>query len=118
MQTLTVGADGSVAIPPEIFGHYGLQPGAEITLIKTERGLWLRPADAAAWALLRNWWESMTEEEKQEAREEAHDYWALSEEERDAIWNQGDEELARWLDEEDEDEDEDELAVSAVSATA
>ena len=39
-------------------------------------------------ALLDDWWRSLTQEEQREASQEAEAYDALSEEERDAIWNQ------------------------------
>ena len=88
MERLIVDGEGKVVIPPEIARKYGLRPGDEISLIATAGGVLVRPPDAEAWAWARAWWDSLTEEEKQSAREEAAAYESLSEEEREAIWNQ------------------------------
>jgi hypothetical protein len=49
-------------------------------------------------AKTRGWWNSLSAEDKRLAREEAHEYEALSEVERHAIWN----EFAESRDEKDE----------------
>jgi hypothetical protein len=60
---------------------------------------------------LEEWWNNLSDEERIEARKEAEWYESLTEAERDAFWNQGDEELKQWLDSStDEDDDDDDLA--------
>jgi len=88
MERLIVDAEGKVTIPPEIIHKYGLRPGDEISLVETADGLLVRVEDAEAWAWAQTWWNSLTEEEQQEARKEAEAYEALSTEERDAIWEE------------------------------
>lgn len=85
MERLIVDAEGKVTIPPEIIQKRGLRPGDEITLLETEYGLLVCQKGMA---LLDDWWSSLTEDEQREGRQEAEAYEALSEEERDAIWNQ------------------------------
>lgn len=85
MERLIVDAEGKVTIPPEIIQKRGLRPGDEITLLETEYGLLVCQKGMA---LLDDWWSSLTTEEQREARQEAEAYEALSEDQRDAIWNQ------------------------------
>ena len=85
MERLIVDAEGKVTIPPEIIQKRGLRPGDEIMLLETKYGLLVCQKGMA---LLDDWWSSLTEEDKRESRQEAEAYEALSEEERDAIWNQ------------------------------
>lgn len=91
-ETLVVDIEGRVVIPPEVGQKYGLRPGDKISLVEVAEGLLVRPLvqiqdpEVRAWA--ENWWNSLTEEGKIAARKEAEEYEALSEEERDAIWNQ------------------------------
>lgn len=87
-ETLVVDTEGRIVIPSEIALKRGLHPGDQIALLETDEGLLVRPEYAEARAWLDNWWGSLTEEEKIEARKEAEEYDALGEEERDAIWNQ------------------------------
>ena len=88
MEKLTVDAEGRIVIPPKVAHKYGLRPGEEVLLVETVGGLLIRPNDAEAWAWARGWWESLTEKEKRAARDEADRYESLTEDERDAIWNQ------------------------------
>src|SRR5947209_17796385 len=88
MEKLTVDAEGRIVIPPKVAHRYGLRPGEEVLLVETVGGLLIRPNDAEAWAWARGWWESLTEKEKRAARDEADRYESLTEDERDAIWNQ------------------------------
>lgn len=88
MERLMVDAEGKIVIPPEITQKHGLHPGDEISLVETANGLLVRVDDVEAWAWAQSWWKSLTDEEKREARQEAEAYEALSEEERDAVWNQ------------------------------
>jgi hypothetical protein len=85
METLVVGTDGSVTIPPDVILKSGVHPGEELTIIET----------AVGWTVYREgvdeetlaWWNSLMEQEPKEVRDEARRYEALSEEERGAIWN-------------------------------
>lgn len=103
MERLVIDTDGKIAIPPDLLRRRGLHPGDELTVLETGRGL-LVCHDGLA--LLDDWWESLTEEEKVEARKEATAYTALSEAERDDIWNEGSEEFDRWFDADDDEDDE------------
>ncbi|MGH9752511.1 MAG: hypothetical protein ACREA2_06975 [Blastocatellia bacterium] len=106
METLTIEAESNLIIPSEISRRSGLQPGDEIPLRDAADGLFLFIEDPEARAAAKEWWDSMSEEDRRLAREEAEWYESLSEEERDAIWNEGDGDLEKWLDEDDEEDDE------------
>jgi bifunctional DNA-binding transcriptional regulator/antitoxin component of YhaV-PrlF toxin-antitoxin module len=88
MERLVVDAEGKIVIPLAITQKYGLRPGDEISLVETANGLLVRVSDAEAWAWAHHWWNSLTDEEKRTARQEAEAYESLSEEERDAIWKE------------------------------
>jgi bifunctional DNA-binding transcriptional regulator/antitoxin component of YhaV-PrlF toxin-antitoxin module len=88
MERLVVDAEGKIVIPLEITQKHGLRPGDEISLVETANGLLVRVNDVEAWAWAQRWWNSLTEEEKRTALQEAEAYESLSEEERDAIWNE------------------------------
>ena len=111
METLVVDTEGRIVIPPEIAHKRGLRPGDQIALLETEEGLLVRPENAEARAWLKDCWNGLTEEEKIEARKEAEKYEALSEEERDAIWNQ----FPVSIEEEDEG---DEIDIAAIQSPA
>ncbi|MGH9838982.1 MAG: AbrB/MazE/SpoVT family DNA-binding domain-containing protein [Blastocatellia bacterium] len=119
MEELVVDAQGQVVISPDISRKFGLHPGERLTLVQTPEGVLI--CDEAQ-AFLEEWWHSLSEEDKIEARKEADWYESLSEEERDAMWNAGSEELEKWLEEEDdegEEEDEgDEIDVSTIQTSA
>jgi AbrB family looped-hinge helix DNA binding protein len=111
MELLFVDTEGKVVIPPEIMRKRGFRPGDQIAVLETEEGLLVRPEHAEARAWLEDWWNGLTEEEKFEARKEAEEYEALSEEERDAIWNQ----FPVSIEEEDEG---DEIDIAAIQSPA
>lgn len=118
-ETLVVDTEGRIVIPSGLTLKHGLRPGDQITVLETEEGLLVRPPaplpariddpEVRAWA--ENWWNSLTEKEKIDARKEAEEYWALSEEERDAIWNQ----FPVSIEEEDEG---DEIDITAIQNPA
>ncbi|MEK7830093.1 MAG: AbrB/MazE/SpoVT family DNA-binding domain-containing protein [Acidobacteriota bacterium] len=110
-KTLVVDAEGRIVIPSGITLKRGLHPGDQIAILETDEGLLVRPEHAEAKAWLDNWWNGMTDEEKIEARKEAEEYEALSEEERDAIWDQ----FPVSIEEEDEG---DEIDITAISNPA
>ncbi|MGE0128885.1 MAG: hypothetical protein AB7U82_12465 [Blastocatellales bacterium] len=119
METLTIEAESNLTIPEEILRNSGLQPGDEIPLHDANNRLFLFIEDPEARAAAQEWWNSMNEEERRLAREEAEWYESLSEEERDAIWNEGNEELEKWLDEDDDEDDEgDEFDISTTTRPA
>ncbi|MEW6207660.1 MAG: hypothetical protein AB1631_04785 [Acidobacteriota bacterium] len=104
MERLIVDAEGKVTIPSEIIQKRGLHPGDELTLLETEYGLLVCRKGLA---MLEEWWNSLTDEEKREARTEAEWYESLNEEQREAFWNQ----FPASIEEEDEG---DEIDLSAV----
>lgn len=116
METLTIEAESNLIIPSEISRNSGLRPGDEIPLRDASDGLFLFIEDPEARAAAKEWWDSMSEEDRRYAREEAEWYESLSEEERDAIWNEGNAELEKWLDEDDDEDDEGaEIDISSVT---
>jgi len=86
METLIIDADGKVTIPPEILHKRGLRPGDELALVEAAEGLLVYQGGADAETM--DWWNSLSEDERHLAREEARRYDALSEEERDALWQE------------------------------
>lgn len=96
MERVMVNSNGTVTIGPEMVNRLGLKPGDEMSVIETSLGWNIFSDDVDATTL--EWWESLTEDERKQAAIEAREYEALSEEERDSIWNQFDESL----DEDDE----------------
>jgi bifunctional DNA-binding transcriptional regulator/antitoxin component of YhaV-PrlF toxin-antitoxin module len=88
MERLVVDAEGKIVIPLEITQKHGLRPGDEISLIETANGMLVRVSDVEVWDWAQRWWNNLTEEENAAAREEAGAYESLSEEEREAIWNE------------------------------
>lgn len=59
----------------------------ELTLVEAAEGLLVYQGGADSETMA--WWNSLSEEERRPAKAEAHRYEALSEKERDAIWNEG-----------------------------
>lgn len=107
MERLVVDNEGKLVIPPEITDRFGLHPGDEVSLVQTPQSLIVC---SPGQALLEEWWNSLSDEDKAIARQEAEHYESLSEAERDAIWNEGAEELEKWLDgDEDDDAEEGEV---------
>jgi bifunctional DNA-binding transcriptional regulator/antitoxin component of YhaV-PrlF toxin-antitoxin module len=111
MERLVVNTEGQIIIPPAITQKHGLRPGDELSLVETANGLLVRVDDAEAWAWAQSWWNSLTTEQQRAARQEAETYEALSEEERDAIWNQFPESIAA-------DAEGDELDLSTLQRSA
>lgn len=85
-----VDAEGKVTLPATLIQRRGLRPGDSLELVEAAEGLLLyqKQMDPAVKAWMDNWWNSLTEEEKREARQEADWYESLSEAQQDAIWNQ------------------------------
>jgi bifunctional DNA-binding transcriptional regulator/antitoxin component of YhaV-PrlF toxin-antitoxin module len=86
MEILIVDAEGKVTIPQGIIRKRELRPGDELAVVEAAEGLLLYQGGADAEAMA--WWKELSEEERREAKEEAHRYWALSDEERDALWQE------------------------------
>lgn len=91
MERLVVDQSGGITIPPEWIQERGLRPGDELKVIKTNLG-WTVYSDEIDDTTLA-WLHSLTAEERRQAREEARWYESLSEEEKDAMWNEGAESL-------------------------
>jgi bifunctional DNA-binding transcriptional regulator/antitoxin component of YhaV-PrlF toxin-antitoxin module len=87
MERLIVDAEGKVIIPPEVIHKRWLRPGDELTLVEAAEGLLVYQGGADSETMA--WWNSLSEEERHLAEAEARRYEALSEGERDAIWNEG-----------------------------
>lgn len=87
MEKLIVDDEGKITIPPRILERRGLHPGDELTLVEAAEGLlvYQRGIDP----LTAGWWNSLNEDERRQAQDEAHRYQDLSEAERDRVWNEG-----------------------------
>ena len=90
MERLVVDAEGKVVIPPEVIHKRGLRPGDALMLVEAAEGflVYQGGSDTEAQA----WWQSLSPAEQQAAAE-ARRYEALSDAERDALWNEGAESL-------------------------
>jgi len=86
MEILIVDAEGKITIPPGIIQKRGLRPGDELALVEAAEGLLLYQGGVDAETMA--WWNDLSEEERRAAKEEAHRYWALSDEERGALWQE------------------------------
>jgi bifunctional DNA-binding transcriptional regulator/antitoxin component of YhaV-PrlF toxin-antitoxin module len=91
METLIVDAEGKVTIPPEVLQKRGLQPGDAVALVEAADGLLVYQGGIDPQTLA--WWQALSAEEQQHATAEARRYEALSDAERDALWNEGTETL-------------------------
>jgi bifunctional DNA-binding transcriptional regulator/antitoxin component of YhaV-PrlF toxin-antitoxin module len=105
METLIVDAEGKVTIPPEVLHKRGLRPGDAVALIEAAEGFLVYQGGVDPQTLA--WWQALSEEDQRHAAAEAHRYEALSDAERDALWNEGAETL-----EADAEDDECELPAS------
>jgi bifunctional DNA-binding transcriptional regulator/antitoxin component of YhaV-PrlF toxin-antitoxin module len=105
MEKLIVDAEGRIVIPPELTQKRDLHPGDEIVLVETAEGWLVRVKGVDPKTLA--WWNSLSEEDRRAAQEEARKYEALSEAERDAIWNEFAESL-------EEDAEGDEIDLSTI----
>lgn len=91
MKTLIVDAEGKVTIPAEVLHKRGLRPGDTVALVESAEGLLVYQAGVDPKTLA--WWHALNNEDQQRAAAEARNYEALSDAERDALWNEGAETL-------------------------
>jgi bifunctional DNA-binding transcriptional regulator/antitoxin component of YhaV-PrlF toxin-antitoxin module len=109
MERLVVDQDGKVTIPSEVIRKRGVRPGDELALVESDEGLLIYHGGVDSKTM--QWWNSLTEEERRQAREEARCYEAMSEQERDAIWNEGAESI-------EEEAEGDEVDLPAIQRSA
>ena len=86
MEKLTVDADGKITIPPEVIQKRGLHPGDELRLVEAAEGLLVYQGGVDEKTSA--WWNSLDAERRLLAEDEARRYESLSEQQRDAIWNE------------------------------
>lgn len=86
MEKLTVDADGKIIIPPEVIHKRGLHPGDELTLVESAEGLLVYQGGVDKKTLA--WWNRLDDGRRLLAEDDARGYESLSEQERDAIWNE------------------------------
>ena len=86
MEKLTVDADGKITIPPEVIQKRGLHPGDELALVESAEGLLVYQGGVDEKTSA--WWNSLDAERRLLAEDEARRYESLSEQQRDAIWNE------------------------------
>ncbi len=91
MEVLTVDTQGGIFIPPEVANKWGFGPGDSVVFVETAEGVLIRLEGIDRKTL--EWWNSLSDEDRRIARDEAQKYEALSEEERDAIWNEFDDSI-------------------------
>lgn len=91
MERLIVDAEGKVVIPHEVIHKRGLRPGDVLTLVEAEEGMLVYQGGTDPETLA--WWNSLSEDARQQAKAEARRYEAVSEAERDAMWNEDAESL-------------------------
>ncbi|MFL6277384.1 MAG: AbrB/MazE/SpoVT family DNA-binding domain-containing protein [Blastocatellia bacterium] len=90
MDRLIVDEEGKVTIPQEIIQKRGLRPGDELALVESAEGLLVyQGVDPKS----QQWWGGLNDDERRLAAEEAHRYEALTEQERDALWEEDAESL-------------------------
>lgn len=120
MDRLIVDQNGGVMIPAALLQKYGLHPGDQLSLCETEDGWRIyrhsNSSEQPAW--WSDWWNGLTEEERQQARAEAREYWSLSEAERDAIWDTYDESLEILGEDDEDDQEEDEIDIITAKHSA
>ena len=86
MEKLTVDADGKITIPPEVIQKRGLHPGDELSLVESAEGLLVYQGGVDDKTSA--WWNSLDTGQRWLAEDEARRYESLSEQHRDAIWNE------------------------------
>lgn len=86
MEKLTVDADGKITIPPEVIQKRGLHPGDELRLVEAAEGLLVYQGGVDEKTSA--WWNSLDDGQRLLAEDEARRYESLSEQQRDAIWNE------------------------------
>ena len=91
MEKLTVDADGKIVIPPEVIQKRGLHPGDELTLVESPEGLLVYQGGVDE--KTSEWWNRLDDRQRLLAEDDARRYESLSEQERDAIWNEGPESI-------------------------
>ena len=91
METLIVDAEGKITIPSAVLQKRGLQPGDAVALVESAEGLLVYQGGIDPKTLA--WWQTLSDEERHLAEAEARRYEALSDAERDALWNEGAETL-------------------------
>jgi AbrB family looped-hinge helix DNA binding protein len=86
MEKLTVDADGKIVIPPEVSQKRGLHPGDELTLVECAEGLLVYHGGVdektAAWL------NKLDDRQRRLAEGHALRYESLSEQQRNALWNE------------------------------
>lgn len=87
MEKLIVDAEGKITIPPHVLERRGLRPGDELSLVEAADGLLVYQNRVDAQTT--RWLSSLSDDERKLALEEARRYEGMSEEERDALWNEG-----------------------------
>ncbi|HEY0365975.1 MAG TPA: AbrB/MazE/SpoVT family DNA-binding domain-containing protein [Pyrinomonadaceae bacterium] len=86
MEKLTVDAEGKIVIPPEVIQKRGLHPGDELTLVESAEGLLVYQGGVHKKTLA--WWNRLDDRQRLLAEDYALRDENLSEQERDASWNQ------------------------------
>ncbi|MGE0822510.1 MAG: AbrB/MazE/SpoVT family DNA-binding domain-containing protein [Candidatus Binatia bacterium] len=91
IERLVVDAEGKVTIPAEVIQRRGLHPGDALALVEVAEGLLVYQGvtDPETQA----WWNTLDAEQRRQAEVEARRYEALSEEQQDTIWNEGEESI-------------------------
>jgi bifunctional DNA-binding transcriptional regulator/antitoxin component of YhaV-PrlF toxin-antitoxin module len=87
MTKLIVDTEGKVTIPPEVIQKRGLRPGDELALVESAEGLLVYQGGVDAKTL--EWWERLSDAERQLATAEARRYAQLSAAAQEALWNEG-----------------------------
>lgn len=87
MEKLIVDAEGKITIPPHVLERHGLRPGDELSLVEAADGLLVYQNKVDPQTAL--WLSSLSDDERRLALEEARRYESMSEEESDALWNEG-----------------------------
>ena len=91
METLIVDAEGKLTIPPEVLQKRGLRTSDVVALVESAEGWFVYQGGVDSQTLA--WWHALSDEDKHRAAAEARRYEALSDAERDALWNEGAERL-------------------------
>ena len=86
MEKLTVDADGKITIPPEVIQKRGLHPGDELALVEAAEGLLVYQGGVDEKTSA--WWNGLDDGQRLLAEDEARRDESLSEQQRDAIWNE------------------------------
>jgi bifunctional DNA-binding transcriptional regulator/antitoxin component of YhaV-PrlF toxin-antitoxin module len=92
MEKLIVDAEGKVVLPPTVIQKRGLRPGDELALVEVAEGLLVYQGGTDLATL--TWWQRLSDAERRQAAVEARHDEALSEAERDTIWNANAESIA------------------------